>query len=64
MEYAERLSELYGGVHDLKIVTVIPTFRRTAKIERWNTGESINYDVTNRNIVLLQWDFHSDDLWT
>ena len=34
--------------------TLIPTFRRTAKIERQNTRESISYDVTNRNIALLQ----------
>jgi len=34
--------------------TLIPTFRRTAKIERQNTEESIGYDVTNRNIASLQ----------
>ena len=34
--------------------TLIPTFRRTAKIEQQNTGESIGYDVTNRNIASLQ----------
>jgi len=35
-------------------ITLIPTFRRTAKIEQQNTGESIGYDVTNRNIASLQ----------
>ena len=34
--------------------TLIPTFRRTAKIERQNTEESIGYDVINRNIASLQ----------
>jgi len=36
------------------MATLIPTFRRTAKIERQNTEESIGYDVTNRNITSLQ----------
>jgi len=34
--------------------TLIPTFRRTAKIERQNTEESIGYDVTSHNIASLQ----------
>ena len=37
-----------------KMVSLIPTFRRTTKIERQNTEESIGYDVTNRNIASLQ----------
>ena len=45
--------------------TLIPTFRRTAKIEQQNTGESIGYDVTNHNIASLQCPiFYSDDLRT
>jgi len=45
----------YGGVcADNETIDTHLTFRLAAKIERQNTGESIGYGVTNRNIALLQ----------